>query len=270
MQLAADQRRTFRILVVDDELIVRDSLKEWLDYEGFSVDTAESGPAALEKLGQTAFNLMLTDIKMPGMDGVELLKAVRESNPDLSVLMMTAYATVETAVDAMKVGALDYLVKPFDPETLIPMVVKVYEDLEASKHRKIEVGAIVLCGGTDYFQPADAKNIYGYGVNPHVITSLEFERMLSGTGPSQGRLVRPQDGKPVKKVAWFQCVGSRDIQRDAELLFVRLLHVRHQRGPAGQGTRRQPARCGHFLHGHALLRQVLSALPGAGRKKSTA
>ena len=216
VQLTEDQRGKFRILVVDDELIVRDSLKEWLDDEGFFVDTAESGPQALEKLGQESFNLMLTDIKMPGMDGVELLKAAKEAYSDLSVLMMTAYATVETAVEAMKVGALDYLMKPFDPEKLIPMIVKVYEDLEASRYQQLEVGSIVLCGGTDYFNPADEKNVYGYGVNPSVVTSLEFERILSGTGPSQGKLVRPHDGKPVKKIAWFQCVGSRDIQHDAD------------------------------------------------------
>ena len=216
VQLAADQRRKFRILVVDDELIVRDSLKEWLEDEGFFVDTAESGTAALEKLDQGTFHLMLTDIKMPGMDGVELLKAAKDVYPDLSVLMMTAYATVETAVEAMKIGALDYLVKPFVPEALIPMVVKVYEDLEAGKIRNLEVGAIVFCGGTDYFNPAEGTNVYGYGINTGVITSLELERILSGTGPSRGKLVRPGDGKPVEKIAWFQCVGSRDIQCDAD------------------------------------------------------
>ncbi len=216
VRLVEDQRGKFRILVVDDEQIVRDSLKDWLDDEGFFVDTAESGPQAMEKLGQESFNLMLTDIKMPGMDGVELLKAAKEIFPDLCVLMMTAYATVETAVEAMKIGALDYLMKPFDPDQLMPMIVKVYEDLEASRYQQLEVGAIVLCGGTDYFNPADEKNVHGYGVNPHVVTSLEFERILSGTGPSRGKLVRPHDGRAIKKIAWFQCVGSRDIQHDAD------------------------------------------------------
>jgi len=216
VRLADDRRGKFRILVVDDEPIVRDSLKEWLDDEGFSADTAESGVQALEKLGRESYNLMLTDIKMPGMDGVELLKAAKEILPGLCVLMMTAYAEVETAVEAMKVGALDYLMKPFDPERLMPMIIKVYEQLEASRYQDLEVGAIVLCGGTDYFNPADEKNVYGYGVNPNVVTSLEFERILSRTGPSRGQLVRPYDGRPIKKIAWFQCVGSRDIQHDAD------------------------------------------------------
>ncbi len=216
VRLAADKRKDFRILVVDDELIVRDSLKEWLADENFAVETAESGPAALEMLKKEVFNLMLTDIKMPGMDGVTVLEKAREILPDLTVIMMTAYATVETAVAAMKIGALDYLVKPFDPEKLIPRVVSVYADLEAGQSRTLEVGAIVLCGGTDFFNPADEKNLFGYGVNPGVVTNLEFERLLSGTGPSGGKLLRPHDGQPVEKIAWLQCVGSRDLQKDAD------------------------------------------------------
>ncbi len=216
VQLAADRRKAFRILIVDDELIVRDSLKEWLVDERFDVDTAQSGPEALEKLAREPFNLMLTDIKMPGMDGVELLGKAKEVVPELCVLMMTAYATVETAVEAMKIGALDYLIKPFDPEIMIPKVVEVYTDLIASRDRKLTVGSIILCGGTDFYNPADEKNVYGYGINPNVITSLEFERILSGTGPSGGKLVRPHDGKAVERIAWFQCVGSRDIQCDAD------------------------------------------------------
>ena len=216
IQLPEQVREGFRILVVDDELIVRDSLKEWLAEEGFSVDMAASGLEALNQLTKQSYQLMLLDIKMPGMDGVEVLQKARVSSPDLKVIMMTAYATVETAVEAMKIGALDYLVKPFDPEAMVPMVLRIYQDLAAAEGRQIEVGAIVLCGGTDFFQPDSGKNPFGYRVHPNVVTSLEFERLLSGTGPSQGRLVRPSDGKPVQKIAWIQCIGSRDLQTNAD------------------------------------------------------
>jgi len=216
IRLSEQEREKFRILVVDDELIVRDSLKEWLKEEGFTVDVAESGPEALDQLNKKAYHLMLTDIKMPGMDGVEVLKKAKENFPDLTVVMMTAYATVETAVEAMKIGALDYLVKPFDPDTLVPMTLRIYEDLEAAKGRQKEVGALVLCGGTDFYNPGTGKNTLGYRVYPNVVTSLEFERIFSGSGPSHGELVRPIDGKPIRKVAWIQCVGSRDIQLDAD------------------------------------------------------
>ncbi|MCK5880138.1 MAG: FAD-dependent oxidoreductase, partial [Holophagae bacterium] len=116
----------------------------------------------------------------------------------------------------MKIGALDYLVKPFDPEKLITMTLSMYEDLEAARGRRMEVGALVLCGGTDYYDPAGGKNPLGYKVNPNVVTSLEFERIFSGSGPSQGMLVRPFDDEPIRKVAWIQCVGSRDLQEDAD------------------------------------------------------
>ncbi|MCP4692437.1 MAG: response regulator, partial [Desulfobacterales bacterium] len=111
IRLSEDKRKEFKILVVDDELIVRDSMKELLLEEGFTVEMAGSGREALEMLGRETYNLMLTDIKMPEMDGVELLEKAMEIAPDLSTLMMTAYATVETAVEAMKIGALDYLIK---------------------------------------------------------------------------------------------------------------------------------------------------------------
>lgn len=216
IRISGQGRKNFKILVVDDELIMRDSLKEWIEEEGFYVDMAESGQEAMEKLGRETYHLMLTDIKMPGMDGVEVLQSAKDQFPDLTVLMMTAYATVETAVEAMKIGALDYLIKPFDPDKMIPMILKIYEDLEAAKGTSLTVGAIVLCGGTDYYDPSQGKNPYGYGIYPNVLTSIEFERILSGLGPTQGQLRRPSDGKPIRNIGWIQCVGSRDLQCNAD------------------------------------------------------
>jgi heterodisulfide reductase subunit A len=210
------KRQEFNILITDDELVVRDSLKEWLEDEGFFVEMAASGPEALEMLALKTYQLLLTDIKMPGMDGVELLERAKEKHPDLYVVMMTAYATVETAVEAMKIGALDYLMKPFDPDVLIPKVLQIYEDVEISQGQRLEVGAIVFSGGVSYYDPAGGKDPFEYDLCPDVVTSLEFERLFSGVGPTQGKLVRPSNGKPVRKVAWIQCVGSRDLQTDAD------------------------------------------------------
>jgi heterodisulfide reductase subunit A len=110
------------------------------------------------------YHLMLLDIKMPGMDGVEVLERAKALEPELTVIMMTAYGTVETAVEAMKIGALDYLVKPFDMEGLMPKVAQVYQRVEAAEARQIEAGAVVLCGGTDFCDPSLGKNTFGYGV----------------------------------------------------------------------------------------------------------
>ena len=216
IDFGVEARGRFRILVVDDELVVRDSLKEWLEDDGFYVEMAESGTDALDILAKDSFNLMLLDIKMPGMDGVEVLRLAKDLYPELTVVMMTAYATVETAVEAMKIGAHDYVMKPFDPDTPVPIVAQLYEEFSRTGERLMEVGAVVLSAGFDSFQPDEDNNIFGYGVSPNVVTSIEFERMMSGTGPSQGKLLRPGDGKEVRKIAWLQCVGSRDMQENAD------------------------------------------------------
>lgn len=216
IRLSKRERRQFKILVVDDELIVRDSLKELLEDEGYSVDMAESGAAALERLSGQKYNLMLLDIKMPGMDGVTVLRKAKEEFPDLTVLMMTAYATVETAVEAMKIGAIDYLLKPFETDLLIPKITGIYNEFEIARARFVDVEAIVLCCGTGFFNPADGKDTCGYHTLPNVITGIEFERIISGTGPGCGQLIRPSDGKRIEKIAWFQCVGSRDLQNNAD------------------------------------------------------
>ncbi|MBU8909922.1 MAG: response regulator [Desulfobacterales bacterium] len=215
IKFTEQDREKFKILVVDDEKIVRDSMKEWLKEEGFSVTTADSGQKALELMDDRSFNMMLTDIKMPGMDGVELLAKAKEKNEDLCVIMMTAYAAVDSAVDAMKQGALDYLTKPFDPDVLIAMTKKVYHEFEIAEGRVEQVDALILAGGTQFFKPELGKNPYGYGVLPGVVTGMEFERLISGTGPGKGKLIHPKTSRPVRKIAWFQCVGSRDVQTGA-------------------------------------------------------
>ncbi|MFB3908088.1 MAG: sigma-54-dependent transcriptional regulator [Candidatus Eisenbacteria bacterium] len=111
-----------RILIVDDEPIVRSSLEHWFRDEGCVVESAASAKEALSKLASSSWDLFLVDIRMPGMDGLELQARIRETHRDAIVIVMTAYASVETAVQAMKQGAHDYITKPFDPEQLEKMV----------------------------------------------------------------------------------------------------------------------------------------------------
>jgi len=106
------------LLVVDDELIVRDSLDKWFREEGYDVTVAESAHDALAKMAAKRFDLALVDIKMPGTDGVELQRRMHEIDPDMLVIIMTGYASVETAVAALKNGAYDYVSKPFDPDDI--------------------------------------------------------------------------------------------------------------------------------------------------------
>jgi DNA-binding NtrC family response regulator len=116
-----------RILIVDDERHVRESLAAWFREEGYRVETAASGREALAELTRNGADILLIDIKMPGMDGLELQRHARELAPDATTIIMTAYAAVETAVQAMKEGAYDYIVKPFDPEELTRLVRKAAE-----------------------------------------------------------------------------------------------------------------------------------------------
>jgi DNA-binding NtrC family response regulator len=116
-----------RILVVDDEPHVRMSLACWFREEGYEVEVASGGKEALAALARDGANILLVDIKMPGMDGLELQRRARELAPDATIVIMTAYASVETAVQALKEGAYDYIVKPFDPEEVSRLVKKAAE-----------------------------------------------------------------------------------------------------------------------------------------------
>jgi DNA-binding NtrC family response regulator len=115
-----------RILIVDDELVVRDSLARWFTSEGYETKALASAREALE-VATEEWDLALLDIKMPGMDGMELEAKLKEADPDLILIMMTGYATVDTAVKALKNGAYDYLTKPVDPDELTHLVSKALE-----------------------------------------------------------------------------------------------------------------------------------------------
>ncbi len=120
------------ILIVDDELIVRESMKNWLEEDGYVVFTAENADDAFNFLGRREVDIVFLDIKMPGIDGIEVLKKIKSTYPFIDVIMMTAYASINTAVEAMKLGAYDYLTKPFDPEYVSMLVKKIvsHRDLE--------------------------------------------------------------------------------------------------------------------------------------------
>jgi two-component system response regulator AtoC len=106
------------ILIIDDELVMRESLSDWLMEDGFEVVAVESGEEGINEFCRSEWDVLLVDLKMPGMDGLEVLRRVKRLNPDVPVIIMTAYATVDTAVKAMREGAYDYVVKPFNPEEI--------------------------------------------------------------------------------------------------------------------------------------------------------
>ena len=101
-----------RLLIVDDDSLIVDSLSEFLRMEGYLVDTAPDGAQAIEMLATTRYNLVLTDVNMPRTNGLELLRTIKNQYPDVVVLVITGYGTIENAVEAVKMGAFEYLTKP--------------------------------------------------------------------------------------------------------------------------------------------------------------
>jgi DNA-binding NtrC family response regulator len=120
------------LLVVDDEKVVRESLGKWFEEEGYVVETATSAREALLKLTGRRWDLALLDIKMPGMDGLELQRKIHEVAAETVIIIMTGYASVDTAVQALKDGAYDYITKPFDPDDLARLVRKALD------HRQVK------------------------------------------------------------------------------------------------------------------------------------
>jgi DNA-binding NtrC family response regulator len=121
---------------VDDDEIIRDLITEQLGEAGFRVSTADSAQSALSMIGEADFDVVLTDLKMPGMDGLGLLSEIRTIRPDMPVIIMTAFGSVQTAVQAMRAGALDYITKPFAADALLVVLERAVERLELEEENR--------------------------------------------------------------------------------------------------------------------------------------
>ena len=127
-----------KILVVDDEAPLREMLKRGLSQMGgFSVDVAQDGLEAIQKVEKEVFDLVLTDMKMPEMDGIELLKMIKGTRPEVMVILMTAHGSIETAVEAMKIGANDYITKPIDLNELLIHISKTQKESLLLKENRL-------------------------------------------------------------------------------------------------------------------------------------
>jgi len=143
------------ILVVDDEKNIRLALSMSLEKLDIPVETAASGEEALEKVAQAGYGLMLLDLRMPGLDGMEVLRRVAQQRPEIKVIIITAYGSIDLAVEAMKLGAVDFLQKPFDAAQVREMVRRIlkkegesqgYEDYLALAKQRISQGHFEVAG----------------------------------------------------------------------------------------------------------------------------
>ncbi len=150
-----------RILVVDDERVIRDILSDFLGLEGYVVRTVEDGVQALEELQRRSYNLVISDLKMPKMNGLDLIEKIAELGIPVLTIIMTGFGTVETAIEAMKHGAYDYIQKPFKVEEVIH-IVKRGLDRQRLQHENLRL--------------KDALSIYK--VSEAIATSLSVEKVL--------------------------------------------------------------------------------------------
>ncbi|HJV35617.1 sigma-54 dependent transcriptional regulator [Geomonas sp.] len=172
------------ILVVDDEAVIREGLTRILEADSFDVETAKNGHAAIELLQQKEFSLIITDLKMPGMSGFEVLNAVKILQPETPVIMITGFATVETAVEAMKNGTVDYIVKPFTPDQILEKVHKALSQKKSSPDDVYIAKEIDCHHGFDQFvgESREMQKVYRRIIQVSATDSTVLITGESGTG----------------------------------------------------------------------------------------
>jgi DNA-binding NtrC family response regulator len=172
------------ILIVDDEFIVRDSLSKWFTEDGYTIGTAENAAAALQQLQNRTWDIILLDIKMPGMDGIELQQRIREVTPGATIIFITAHASVDTAVQALKSGAFDYVTKPVDPDHLSHLVTNALKQRElASENIKLRERITEFSPGDEIIgESPQVKRVFGLIQTVAPAETTVMIRGESGTG----------------------------------------------------------------------------------------
>ena len=166
------------ILVVDDEMGIREGCRRVLAEEGYDIDLAEDGAVGLRRVREKPYDLILVDLMMPGIGGLDLIKKIHEIDPEIIVVVITGYATIETAVEATKRGAYDYLPKPFTPEALAVLVKRGIEKrelrLEARRlYQEREQRLLELAG-----EKSRLRSIIGCMADGVLVTNLERQLVL--------------------------------------------------------------------------------------------
>ena len=169
-----------RILAVDDEKIILDSLRKTLVFAGYSIDTVEKGSEALGLIRKNDYDFVFTDLKMPGMDGVEVTRAVKHLRPDIDVIVVTGYASIDTAVETVRLGAVDYVQKPFTQDELLEFVksslIKRQDKLEKQMLHKVH---LIKPGTSESKSRFDLNVPAGVFISPqHTWAKIELNGMV--------------------------------------------------------------------------------------------
>jgi DNA-binding NtrC family response regulator len=213
-------KKEIGIMIVDDELIVRDSLTKWFREDGYRVEAAESAAAALKKLQARCCMLMLVDIKMPGMDGIELLQRVKEIDKNVIVIIITAFASVDTAVKALKEGAHDYITKPIDPDHLDHIVEKALKQHElALENVRLRGVVSELAGASEIIgESPEMKKILGLIGTVAPADTTVMIRGESGTGKELvARAIHNGSGRKFFPIVTVNCGAMTETLLESEL-----------------------------------------------------
>jgi len=240
-----------RILIVDDEPSIRKVLAAHLKKFGYDVETAEDGPAAVARLEAELFHLVVSDLRMPGMDGMALLAWVLERCPGLPVILITAHGTVDTAVEAIKRGAFDYVTKPFDKDELQAVIAKALSVEEATSARA--TGA-PDAGGDLVGQTPSMRDLVRLiaRVGPSPTTVLLTGE--SGTGKQRvARALHDASDRRTASCLTVHCSAIPEALFEAELFGI-------ERGPVTGGATSKPGRF-ELAHGGTLFLDEVDALP---------
>jgi two-component system, NtrC family, response regulator HydG len=167
------------ILVVDDEESIRISLKSMLEKENFQVETANSGSIALKKLVNYPYDIVLTDIMMNDISGINLLKQIKEKYPDVPVLLMTGYASINTTIDALRSGASDYIIKPCSKKKIMSSIGNVIKNNTPHKNKKTRQGVNNKLQVLSGKKPLTKKELL---VSEHLLDGLKSDEMANKLG----------------------------------------------------------------------------------------
>lgn len=195
-----------RILVVDDDLVIREGLRRILEARDYIVETFANGPLAIERMAEHSFDLVITDLKMPGMNGIEVLKHLKALQPEVPIIMITGFSTVDTAIDAMKNGASDYIAKPFSPE-------EITEKIQAALDQK----AILI---DDIYLRKELRDFHGFDGFIGEGREMEkvYRRILQVAPTDSTVLVTGESGTGKELVA--RAIHRNSSRRDAPFVAV--------------------------------------------------
>jgi DNA-binding response OmpR family regulator len=175
-----------RILVVDDELPVCKSVSSALAIEDYTVDIALSGEEALEKQAESPYDVVITDLMMPGLSGMDLLRAVMDKRPDTKVIMITGYPSIRSAVEAIRIGAFDYIPKPFTPDELRSLVARALKSKRYHETQKIAPPPGIYCMPENSWAAVEENGMVRIGA--HHLFLRTIERVVSVEMPEVGAM----------------------------------------------------------------------------------